>query len=265
MVRPLRLVVYDATQRARPPRALGLSWQLGTYLYRGLGRVDAAFGAQSFAEAFHWLGSHERERPIAELQFWGHGRWGRALIEGESLDRRALAEGHALHAGVCAFRERLSRDALVWFRTCETLGAEPGHDFASALSDFLGASVAGHTFVIGYFQSGLHCLRPGERPSWPASEGLARGTPAAPQAALESGPGRPNTITCLTGSIPGSIAGPYTGDHSDGSTQASLGVTSYRNAGADSHFAAMRPNSQLVDSCDACAQRRAVRVRPRWK
>jgi len=207
MGQPLRLVVYDATQRARPPRALGLSWQLGTYLYRGLGRVDAAFGARSFAEAFSWLSTHERERPIAELQFWGHGRWGRALIERESFDRSALAQGHALHAGVRAFRERLSGDALVWFRTCETLGAERGHSFASALSDFLGASVAGHTFVIGYFQSGLHRLRPGERPSWSASEGLARGTPEAPEAALESGPSQPNTITCLTGRIPESIAG----------------------------------------------------------
>lgn len=207
MSHPLRLVVYDATQRSRPPRALGLSWQLGTYLYRGLGRIDAAFGAQSFTEALTWLRTHERERPIGELQFWGHGRWGRALIERESFDRGALAESHALHAGLRAFRERLSRDALVWFRTCETLGAEPGQNFASALSDFLGASVAGHTFVIGYFQSGLHHLRPGERPSWSASEGIARGTPATPEAALESGPTQPNTITCLTGRIPGSITG----------------------------------------------------------
>lgn len=204
---PLRLLVYDATQRARPPRALGFSWQLGSYLYRALGRIDAAFGARSFQEAFAWLATHERHRPIAELQFWGHGKWGRALLDSESFDRRALSEGHALHAGLRAFRERLSDDALVWFRTCETLGAAPGHDFASALADFLGASVAGHTFVIGYFQSGLHRLRPGARPSWPVSEGLARGTPDAPQAALESGPKQPNTITCLTGQIPDYVDG----------------------------------------------------------
>jgi hypothetical protein len=203
--KPLRLLVYDATQRTRPPRALGLSWQVGSYLYRGLGHIDAALGARSFEEAFAWLATHERERPIAELQFWGHGKWGRALIDRESLDRRALSRGHPLHGGLSAFRERLSDDALVWFRTCETLGAEPGHTFASALSDFLGASVAGHTFVIGFFQSGLHRLRPGVKPNWSAAEGLSRGTAERPEAAFSSGPRQPNTITCLTGRIPDSV------------------------------------------------------------
>ena len=67
----LRLVVYDATQRLRPPRALGWSWQYGTHLYRALGRVDAAYGARSFSEAFAWLGSQQAARPIREVQFWG--------------------------------------------------------------------------------------------------------------------------------------------------------------------------------------------------
>jgi hypothetical protein len=209
---PLRLLVYDATQRTRPPRALGFSWHAGSYLYRGLGRIDAALGARSFDEAFAWLGTYERERTIAELQFWGHGKWGRAFIDRESLDRRALAAGHPLHRGLSAFRERLSDEALVWFRTCETLGAEPGRTFASDLSDFLGASVAGHTFVIGFFQSGLHRLLPGMKPSWSGAEGLARGTPETPEAALDSGPREPNTITCLTGRIPDSIDGTSSAD-----------------------------------------------------
>lgn len=202
---PLRLLVYDATQRERPPRALGASWQVGSYLYRGLGRIDAALGARSFDEAFAWLAAYQPDRAIGELQFWGHGKWGRALIDRESFDRRALAAGHPLHAGLSAFRERLSGDALIWFRTCETLGAEPGHAFASALADFLGASVAGHTFVIGFFQSGLHRLRPGMKPTWSTAEGLSRGTPHAPEAAFDSGPQQPNTITCLTGRIPDSV------------------------------------------------------------
>jgi hypothetical protein len=201
-VKPLRLVVYDATQRSRPPRALGLSWQCGTWLYRGLGRIDAAFGARSFDEAFAWLSRHDRDRPIAELQFWGHGKWGRALIDEESFDRTALAPGHRLAAGVAAFRERLVPGGLVWFRTCETLGAVPGQDFARALGDHLGARVAGHTFVIGYFQSGLHSLSPGAVPQWSASEGLADGSPEAPRAALTSGRKRPNTVTCFHGVIP---------------------------------------------------------------
>jgi hypothetical protein len=200
--KPLRLVVYDRTQRSRPPRALGLSWQLGAHLYRGLGRIDAAFGATSFAEAFTFLSKHERDRPIGELQFWGHGKWGRVFIDRECLDRSALASGHPLHRSLLSFRERLSGDALVWFRTCETLGAEPGQSFAAALGDFLGASVAGHTFVIGFFQSGLHRLEPGKVAHWSPLEGLFRGTPQMPEAAFESGPKQPNTITCLTGNIP---------------------------------------------------------------
>src|SRR5687768_13206229 len=198
----LRLIVFDATQKRRRPAALGFSWQYGTYLYRGLGRADAAHGAESFASALGWLAQYEPTRQIRELQFWGHGKWGRIFIDGEALDRSVLAPGHPHFQGFQRLRERLTPDALLWFRTCETLGAQAGHDFASALGDATGARVAGHTFVIGFFQSGLHCLRPGMAPHWSSSEGIARGTPEAPQAAHGSSPWAPNTITCLTGEIP---------------------------------------------------------------
>jgi hypothetical protein len=198
----LRLVVYDATQRSRPPRMLGLSWQYGTHFYRALGRVDGAFGAHSFAQAFEWLARHEASRPIAELQFWGHGKWGRIFVDREALDRRWLSPGHEHHAAFCALRERLTPDALLWFRTCETLGADAGQDFAAALGDATGARVAGHTYVIGFFQSGLHCLRPGVKAQWSRTEGLASGSAERPENALVSTPDAPNTITCLTGQIP---------------------------------------------------------------
>jgi hypothetical protein len=202
MADALRLVVYDATQRQRRPRALGLSWQYGTHLYRALGRVDAAYGARSFADAFAWLKQHQPTRAISELQFWGHGKWGRIFIDRETVDRGLLAAGHEHHAGFQALRERLTPNALLWFRTCETLGARPGQDFASALADATGARVAGHTFVIGFFQSGLHCLRPGVSPAWSATEGLASGSAEQPETALSSSPDAPNTVTCLSGSIP---------------------------------------------------------------
>jgi len=202
MTDPLRLVIYDATQRTRPPRALGLSWQYGTHLYRALGRVDAAFGARSFEEAFAWLVSHQHARAIGELQFWGHGKWGSLFIDREPLNRDLLSPGHRHHAAFRAVRERLADDALLWFRTCETLGARPGKDFAAALADATGARVAGHTFVIGFYQSGLHCLRPGVAPHWSDTEGVARGSAAQPELALNSSPTAPNTVTCLTGRIP---------------------------------------------------------------
>lgn len=198
----LRLLVYDATQRSRSPRALGLSWQYGARLYGALGRIDAAFGARNFSEALAWLAGYRGARPIAELQFWGHGKWGAIFVDRDVLDRGVLRPNHRLHAAFRGFRERLEPDALLWFRTCETLGAAPGQDFAQALGDATGARVAGHTFVIGFLQSGLHCLRPGSRPQWSSHEGLAKGDPASPERALPSSPNAPNTITCLDGKIP---------------------------------------------------------------
>jgi hypothetical protein len=203
----LRLLVYDVTQRARKPAGLGLAWQVGSHLYRGLGRLSAAFGATSFESALRWIEQYEPEAPISELQFWGHGKWGRLFIDRDVLDASALRAGHPLRPRLDALRERLTGDALLWFRTCETFGARRGQDFAAALADFSGATVAGHTFVIGFFQSGLHVLRPGMQPHWSPSEGLARGTPDHPELALRSGPRRSNTVTALTGRIPSKFAG----------------------------------------------------------
>lgn len=202
MANGLRLVVYDATQRKRTPRLLGLSWQYGTQLYRALGRIDAAHGARGFASAFEWLRSHRPTQPIEEVQFWGHGKWGRLFVDREVLDRSVVSPNHRHHAAFQAVRERLMPNALLWFRTCETLGAQLGRDFASALGDATGARVAGHTFEIGFFQSGLHLLRPGTTPHWPATEGLASGSAEQPERALPSTPDAPNTITCLTGEVP---------------------------------------------------------------
>jgi hypothetical protein len=202
-VAPLRLLIYDRTQAERPPRLLGLSWRVGARLYEAQGWLDASCGARSLEEALDFLA--RAERPIAEIQFWGHGKWGRVLIERESLDRSALAPGHRLRPKLDAVRERLAPDALIWFRTCETFGARAGHDFARALADFTGARVAGHTFVIGYFQSGLHALSPGDVPSWEPAEGLAAGSAEHPERALASGPGRPNTVTCFTERLPAGV------------------------------------------------------------
>src|SRR5687768_13018965 len=104
----LRLVVFDATQQNRPPRALGYSWRYGTALYGALGRHDGAFGAQNFAEAFAWLNGYQPERQIQELQFWGHGKWGHFLIDQQPLGRELLEPGHPLNAAFQGFRERLA-------------------------------------------------------------------------------------------------------------------------------------------------------------
>ena len=205
--RPLRLMFYDDTCRGRGLRpGLTHSWIAGKHLYRGLGRLDRARGVTGWLEALEWLAMVEPERPIGEIQYWGHGRWGRVLINGAALDVGALEAGHAFRPYLEAIRRRLvGPEALWWFRTCETFGAAGGHRFARAWADFFGCRAAGHTYIIGPWQSGLHCLSPGQAPHWPVEEGLAEGTPQAPIKALWSGPREPNTITCLHGRLPPNV------------------------------------------------------------
>lgn len=198
----LRLVIYDSTCVGR--RFLpGLSdvWRTGTRLFGALGQFDAWQGAATWSEALDWLAHVEPERPIAEIQYWGHGRWGRALLAGEPLDASALRPDHALGKRLYAVRERLDRAALFWFRCCEIFGTDAGHSFARAWTDFLGCRAAGHTYIIHALQSGLHSLAPGETPRWPTQEGVPPGIPA-PRSALSSRLGAVNTITMLEDRLP---------------------------------------------------------------
>lgn len=201
----LRLMVYDRTCVAKHVR-LGLStaWATGSTLYRGLGRLDGTYGATSWDDALRWLAAFEGTRPIEEIQYWGHGRWGKVMVDRDALDASALVPGHRLEARIAAVRERLvpGGEALLWLRTCEAFGASAGLDFAARLADGLGARVAGHTFIIGAIQSGLRGLRPGHRPDWSAAEGIAEGTPDDPVSAHGSGVWRPRTVTCLSGEVP---------------------------------------------------------------
>lgn len=198
-MQPLRLLIYDDTCRGRPfLTGLTHSWIVGGWLYRLLGRFDYLRGIRSWAEGLQWLAEAAPHRPISEIQFWGHGKWGLAKVGTESLDTSALRPDHPYHSLMCAIRDRLvDSNALWWFRTCETFGCRPGHRFSVEWTNFFGCRTAGHTYIIGPWQSGLHCLDPGQRPDWSVEEGLARGTPDAPRKALWSKPGEPNTITCL--------------------------------------------------------------------
>jgi hypothetical protein len=182
---------------------LSHAWTAGRHLYRGLGRIDGGFGAATWAEALDWLATTRTPQPIAEIQFWGHGRFGQALVAGEVLDARALRPGHPLQEKLQRVRDRMLRGnaGLWWFRTCETFGTSAGQQFARAWTDFFQCRAAGHTHVIGVWQSGLHLLAPGAEPHWSADEGLVADAAAGPQA-LPSRAGAPNTISFLTGRIP---------------------------------------------------------------
>lgn len=205
MSEPLRLMIYDRTctgRRALP--GLTHAWRAGAWIYRGLGRFHAWQGASSWAEALGFVAEVAAASPIASVQFWGHGKWGEARIDREVLSAASLRPSHPHHRSLAAIRERLLPDAgsLWWFRTCETLGARPGQDFARRFSEFMGARVAGHTYIIGPWQSGLHSLAPGEAPGWSVTEGLVAGTPERPERALWSRRGEPHTIHCLRGDLP---------------------------------------------------------------
>ncbi len=201
-MRPLRLMVYDATCTARGRVGLSDAWYAGGYLYKALGRFDRTRGARSWAEALAWLADVEPERSIGEIQYWGHGNWGRALVDGQALTVEALDAGHAHRPALERIRARMAPGAPWWFRTCELFGAEAGHRFAREWTKFFDRPAAGHTFIIGYWQSGLHRLEPGRSPHWSVDEGLEEGTPDDPVKALWSRPWSPNTISCLRGSIP---------------------------------------------------------------
>ena len=194
---PLHLMVYDAGAGA-----LSRVWWGGQHLYRALGRFDAALPARSWEHAFGWLASFAPERTIGSVQYWGHGNWGRARIGGDLFDISALRRDHPHRASLAAIAARLQPESLWWFRTCETFGARPGHDFARALGDTLGCHSAGHTFIIAFWQSGLHRLAPGAAPTWDPTEGLQLGTATCPEKALWSSLWQPNTISCLRGTIP---------------------------------------------------------------
>lgn len=200
----LRLLLFDSTCRGRSfLPGLTHSWIAGALLYRGLGRLDLSYGAESWEEGLRWLATVRAGYPISEIQFWGHGKWGDARIDGERLTIDALESDHPFAGRLETIRSRMEGpDALWWFRTCETFGANPGHRFASAWTDFFECRAAGHTYIIGPWQSGLHCLSPGDEPDWSVEEGLDEGTPDEPEEALWSKPGEPNTISCLRNDHP---------------------------------------------------------------
>ncbi len=125
------------------------------------------------------------------------------MVGGDVLDAAALHPDHALNPMLCRIRDNLSGpEALWWWRTCETYGALSGQRFAEQWSSFLGCRSAGHTHIIGVWQSGLRGIRPNQKAWWGPEEGLASGTPARPTQARLSSMRAPDTISFLSGTIP---------------------------------------------------------------
>lgn len=192
-------MLYDRTcTRGLGPLGLSHSWDAGGRLYSLLGRFDAWIGVSSWTEALDWLGATAPDRPIASIQYWGHGLPGAVLIDHDPIHASSLTG--PLEGRFTRVRERLGPESLWWFRTCSTLAGARGHHFARRWAGFFNCAVAGHTHVIGPWQSGLHRLAPGATPHWSRSEGLIEGGP--PTRTQPSAPWLPNTITCLQGEVP---------------------------------------------------------------
>jgi hypothetical protein len=219
----LRLVVYDPTDDLPVTRWLGARlspnpdgtssggpglspvWYAGTLLHRLTGAADAAVGARSWNEALTWATSvaEERSRPIGSLQVWGHGGWGFMRLGDTRLDEPSLQPHHALAPVLDAFRAHLAGpEAVLWLRCCSAFGATAGRQFAVAASRRLQCRVAGHTYIIGPFQSGTHSVRPGQEPAWDPTEGVncdAQGKASSPK---WSSPCEPATVSCLRLGLP---------------------------------------------------------------
>ncbi|WP_437990315.1 hypothetical protein [Sorangium sp. So ce145] len=178
-------------------------WRAGVLLHRMTGAADAWQSAASWAEALGWAAraARERGRKIASLQAWGHGGWGYMRMGATRLDEAALRPGSPLDEALDALRAELAGpDALVWLRCCSAFG-HTGRSFAQALARRLGCRVAGHTYIIAFYQSGTHSLRPDETPSWDPHEGV-RFDGGVPTGAKWSSRGAPNTVSCLAGDLP---------------------------------------------------------------
>jgi hypothetical protein len=117
------------------------------------------------------------------------------------LDRDALSRSSRLRDELDGLRDVLTDDALVWLRCCSAFGAPAGRAFAPAIADRLRARVAGHTFVIGVWQSGTHSVGRGERATWNEDEGVER-TREGSLLPRNSTMSAPRTIACLRMSLP---------------------------------------------------------------
>lgn len=184
------------------PVGLTHSWFAGGRLYRRFGAIDTFEGFKVWHKALEWAATVYPEQKIDHIQYWGHGSPGKVWLNKETLTvdsfdgpyKDLLAE----------IRDRLTDDAIIWFRTCATLGADRGRLFARRAADFFGCRIVAHTHNINFFHGGLHSLRPGQDPTWPREEGIDEGTPEAPKKMKSSGWwwSQPNTITCLNNEFP---------------------------------------------------------------
>ena len=185
----------------RIPVGLTHSWFAGGRLYKLVGAIDECRGFSNWTDALDWLANFETDRPISEIQVWGHGSPGKSWMKGEPLHRMSVLGGrHEIALRQVA--ERMTEDGVLWFRNCSVACGKKGQQFMTTWAEELGITIAAHTYIIGLFQSGLHALKPGQEPYWPDTEGINEGTPTKVLTCRNSVPWAPNTVFMLKSRIP---------------------------------------------------------------
>lgn len=213
---PLRLMIYDKTENSTKidvngpeveggefvvPLGLTASWVAGGALYRALRWVDMCLGVESWDEALDWLAVHSAPKRIAQIQVWGHGGPGVSVLGRERMNSRSILGGDH-ESRLRMIGQRMTSDGVWWFRNCGVFAGVPGQNFARRFVSVMQARVAAHTHIIGPWQSGLHTLGPGEDPSWPATEGIADGSPERPKKLVWSKPWSTHTVTLFNSKVP---------------------------------------------------------------
>lgn len=182
----MRVTVYDKNPGAGFSQwFLKTCWELACWFQKLVGAVDAYYGAKSWEDAQKWL--LEQKRPLTVIQYWGHG----------SPASVWLAQKLVPASEWLSLKPAVVPETLLWFRACSVFQNMSGQSFSQKLANGLGCTIAGHTFVIGPFQGGLHTRRPNTEPSWPFHEGTLK----------SKWPDHlkwwnPNTIFCLRTKIP---------------------------------------------------------------
>jgi hypothetical protein len=145
----MKLLIYDSTRKKSP---LDEGWGVGAFwqwLWHG---TDGVLGALTWHEAIEWICNRGALGKIHEIQFWGHGVPGDALINKDSLAAN-LEE-------LKQIKPFIRYDTNFWLRTCASFHGETGKQFAMNLYGTIGCRVLAHTFKIGFpWHSGLHSVK----------------------------------------------------------------------------------------------------------
>jgi hypothetical protein len=166
-------MIYDSTDLLSP------IWSAGQHL----GNFKLVIPADSWETAYDAL-SNVDER-IQHIQVWGHGTFGKPVINNNQVDLTLLKE---------SLKKKITGSSVIWFRSCSVFAGDDGHDFAKDVTQTLDCKVAAHTFIVSNpwitHQSGGHGLMPGQIPYWSKIEGID-----ADGKSIGSSPWKPNT--CL--------------------------------------------------------------------